>query len=223
MNCFPPLRPLLVVLALVGAGCRDTQVAHYRVDKSPLAPSASASASAASPAPAPVATAPTAATTAPGSLGPAAAPADSALHWTAPAHWTAQPTTGVRVATYSVVGDGGTAELAVTRFPGAVGGELANLNRWRGQVGLPPWTEAERDAAVRRLTVNGLAVTVSDFTGRVGDAPTRLLAAIVPQPTETWFFKFTGAPAVLEAEAAAFQALLESLNTTGGDDACCAH
>jgi hypothetical protein len=32
----------------------------------------------------------------------------------------------------------GKAEVTVSAFPGDTGGLLANLNRWRGQIGLEP-------------------------------------------------------------------------------------
>lgn len=49
----------------------------------------------------------------------------------------------MRLATYEMQGPSGPIEVAISRFPGDVGGMLANVNRWRGQVGLPPTTEAE--------------------------------------------------------------------------------
>jgi hypothetical protein len=38
--------------------------------------------------------------------------------------------------------DGTKGEVAISHFPGDVGGDLANVNRWRQQVALPPIDEA---------------------------------------------------------------------------------
>ena len=134
------------------------------------------------------------------------------LKWVAPAHWQSKPASGMRKATYVAAGEAGTsAELSVTAFPGAVGGELANINRWRGQLSLPPLAEAELAGAVTRETVHGLAVTLVDLTGGPADKPVRLLGAIVPHEGANWFFKFTGPPAVVAKEQSAFLEFVHSL------------
>lgn len=130
------------------------------------------------------------------------------LKWSAPDQWQSQPAAGMRKATYQVTGeDGAAAELAVTAFPGDVGGELANVNRWRGQMQLPPLTDAELPAAITRLTSDGLQIAVVDFNS----ANQRLLGAIVPVGDVTWFFKFTGPPTLIEREKPAFFAFLQTL------------
>lgn len=134
------------------------------------------------------------------------------LKWVAPAHWQSKPASGMRKATFVAPGDAGTlAELSVTAFPGAVGGELANINRWRGQLSLPPLGEAELAGAITRETVHGLAVTLVDLTGGPADKPVRLLGAIVPHDGANWFFKFTGPPSVVAKEQAAFLEFVRSL------------
>jgi hypothetical protein len=128
------------------------------------------------------------------------------LKWTAPAHWQSRPAAAMRKATYAVPGENGAAgDLSVTAFPGDVGGELANLNRWRGQLALPPLAAAEVEGAVTRLTSHGLPVTVVDFTGGPAGAPARMLGAIVPYDGATWFFKLTGPVDLVAKEKPAFQ------------------
>ena len=134
------------------------------------------------------------------------------LKWVAPAQWQSKPASAMRKATYVVAGDGGTvAELSVTAFPGAVGGELANVNRWRGQLQLPPIGEAELPGVISRRTVNGLPVTLVDLTGGTAGQPVRLLGAIVPSNGANWFFKFTGPAPLVAQEQAAFLRLVQSL------------
>jgi hypothetical protein len=135
------------------------------------------------------------------------------LKWTAPAHWQNRPASSMRKATFVVTDAGGAeAELAVTAFPGDVGGELANLNRWRGQLALPPIAAGELEGALNRLTVNGLPVVIVDITGGTADKPLRLLGAMVPFGGSTWFFKLTGPAALVGAEKPAFLAFVQTIS-----------
>jgi hypothetical protein len=174
-------------------------------DQPPAAPAA---------APAPATATPAAPSAAMGDMAstPVVTASGPGLKWTAPAGWQEKPSTGMRKATFVISGPAGaTAELAVTAFPGDVGGDLANLNRWRGQLSLPPVTEAEFAGAVTRLQVNGLGVTLADITGG-GDNPQRLLGAMVPHAGATWFFKLTGPTALVATEKPAFLSFVQSLS-----------
>ncbi len=167
---------------------------------------------------APVASAPVptpAATPAPDMANTPVIKADGpGLKWTAPALWQEKPATAMRKATYVVPGVGGAnGELAITAFPGDVGGELANVNRWRGQLQLPPLTAAELPASVTRVTANGLPVTLVDLTGGPAGSPVRLLGAMVPANGATWFFKLTGPADLVAAQKPAFLAFLQTLST----------
>lgn len=134
------------------------------------------------------------------------------LKWTAPTQWQAKPASAMRKASYAVSSPGGaTGEVAITAFPGDVGGELANVNRWRGQLMLAPIGAADLDRAVSRRDVNGLQVTIVDITGGTADAPQRLLGAIVPFGGATWFFKLVGPDAVVGAEAPTFLSFINTL------------
>ena len=125
--------PVVACALLLGA-CRDAKITSYRVpreaDPAPVAQTATPAA------PAGAAGAAMAST-------PVATTAGMALTWKAPANWQSKPATSMRKATYTIAGDGAEAELAITAFPGDVGGELANVNRWRGQLKLPELTADE--------------------------------------------------------------------------------
>lgn len=127
------------------------------------------------------------------------------LKWTAPAHWEARAATAVRKGSYTVKGPGDAAgDVAITAFPGDVGGELANVNRWRGQLQLPPWTAAQLDGAVVRRQQGALSVTIVDLTGGDAAQPSRMIGAIVPFNGATWFFKFAGPADLVAREHASF-------------------
>jgi hypothetical protein len=198
----PLLRPshpllLLPVLLLISA-CSDPKIAAYRIAREKpvnlVAPAAS-----------PMASGNTGDTT----LATAAVPS---LLWTAPAHWLAKPVSSVRKGSYAIASDSGaTADLSITAFPGDVGGERANLNRWRRQLDLAPLSEGETPADLTRFEHHALAFTVVDFANPAGQPATRLLGAIVPVGSATWFFKLTGPDTLVASEKAAFLAFLKTV------------
>ncbi len=203
------LWPVLLLTA-----CGDDDIVAYRVPKS-QDPAPPATAAAASPHASPVAV--------PGSAADGAKPADTtvatatgaALTWTAPSHWQPKAGSAMRKGSYAIVGDGGaTADLAITAFPGDVGGEAANVNRWRGQLGLAPLAEAQLSGAVLRLEANGLKLAVVDVSGSANGAATRLLGAMVPFGGATWFFKLVGPEAVVANERPAFLEFLKTVRAT---------
>lgn len=183
---------------LLLAACRDGDVVAYRVPKDSAA------------SPAAIATAPPTASpdaqvdSGGGKAGTTVATANGAgLAWTAPAAWRRVEGSAMRKATFAIgPADAPTAELAVTAFPGEVGGEAANVNRWRGQINLPPAGDFEISASLTRLEVNGLKMAVADLGG--GESSVRMLGAIVPFGNATWFFKLLGPDAVVAAERPAF-------------------
>jgi hypothetical protein len=113
----------------------------------------------------------------------------------------------MRKASYDAPGG---CDLSVTAFPGDVGGELANVNRWRGQVGLAPLQPQDLGGAVARFEANGLRFAVVDLrSGEAADAK-GMVGAIVPYGGATWFFKLAGPAPVVAAEKPQF---LEFLRT----------
>lgn len=137
-----------------------------------------------------------------------AAPRD--LHWTVPAGWTEQPGSGMRVATIAIAAGGGRAELSVVALPGPAGGMLANINRWRGQLGLPEIGEAQFAKTATKVTCPAGPVTVVEFAGAAGKGS--LFGGVLETGGRTWFFKATGPAAVLTAARADLRAFLEGLH-----------
>lgn len=143
------------------------------------------------------------------------APTDAAgapsLQWQAPADWKAKPITMMRKGSYAVSHGGTDADLAITAFPGDVGGLTANVNRWRGQVGLDPVDDATVGSVTTAFDANGLHFTLVDFAGSSPAGGQRILAALVPWQGATWFFKLTGPDRLVEDEKAAFGAFLQTV------------
>ena len=188
-----PALAVAASLCLTAAGCRDREITTYRAPKEKSAP--------------PPAAAAPAGTDAAGTMANTAVPtADGAnLTWTAPAHWQPKAASAMRKGSYTVPAGASAGDLAITAFPGDVGGEVANPNRWRGQLQLPPASEA--DLALTRFEQDGLKFAVVDFD----NGQQRLLGAIVPFRGTTWFFKLTGPAAPMAEEKPAFLAFLKTV------------
>lgn len=200
--------PALISLSLLFAGCQKEEVTAYRIPKEAAPPHAHSQPHAGG------AAAPTApaAPGAPGDMAstPVATASGANLQWTAPAHWAAKTGSSMRKGSYAIRGDGGEADMAITAFPGDVGGDLANLNRWRGQIGLPPVGQAEFESSTQHVDRNGLHMTVVDIVGTGANAQ-RILGAMVPYGGATWFFKLTGPDALVAKEKPAFTAFLDTI------------
>src|SRR5208283_5896950 len=137
------LTPLLLLLA---AGCHRDEVKVYRVakDQDQAQPQTAPALPTDSPNP----------SLPPGHPDISSAPGTSLpatprtglpqLTWTTPPGWTELPAGEMRVASFKVTGaDGKQADVSVIPLPGGAGGDFSNVNRWRGQVGLAPVSEAE--------------------------------------------------------------------------------
>lgn len=195
----------IIALGALAAGCGRNEAHSYRAPKDNPA--------------VPVVTAPVAPKTLapqqPGGPVPAGLPLAPAsateLTWSAPARWTAKPGNAMRKGSYAVTGEGGAAaDLSITTFPGDVGGQTANLNRWRGQLQLAPLSDAELAGSVQHLPQNGLEFTVVEMVNPSSPAPQRILGALLPLEGATWFFKLMGPDQLVAREKAVF---LEFLTT----------
>ncbi len=136
-----------------------------------------------------------------------AADAAGELTYTAPAGWEDAPASGIRKANLHVADDNGTAEVTVLAFPGDVGGRLANINRWRGQIGLAPVTAEDLPAFVESYQISkhgGLYI-------RLEGTENSILGALLPFHGYTWFFKLQGTTATVLANESAMKAFLDSV------------
>lgn len=194
----------LTAAALLLAACGEEKVSVYRVpkEKDPELPMAAAADASAQGGPAPGA-----------SMADTAVPTASGqdLVWQAPAAWVPKAASAMRKASYSVPGASGESDLSVTAFPGDVGGELANVNRWRGQIGLPALQPQDLDGAVTREEGNGLKFTIVELESPGDPAGKSILGAMVPFGGSTWFFKLTGPGPAVRAAKAAFIGFLHSV------------
>jgi len=202
---------------LLSPGCGRDQVSHASVAKEAPAPAPVMGSTHGS---APMAMPPGAmppGTMPPGSMPGAQLPppphptGQGALKWALPKGWTEAQGSGMRYATLTPPGQG-KVEMSVVVLPGAAGGELNNVNRWRGQIGLPPLDEAALGQARKAVKSKVGPVSVYDFTG-AGEIKSRMVTGLLATPDgSTWFFKLMGDADPVAKAKPAFMKYLETLH-----------
>ncbi len=189
--------------ALLAAGCRRDEVTHYRVPKEP-----------------PPTFTRTAGSGEGGAMGGGAVNDVGApprpggkLRWKLPKGWSesGSDASGMRYATLKPPVEG-KVDVSVVVLPGPAGGELANVNRWRGQIGLPPVDEPTLAASRRAVKTAGAGtVNVYDFTSE-GNVKSRVVAGLTEKEGSTWFVKMSGDAGPVAKAQPDFLRLLETLN-----------
>ena len=183
----------------VAGGCRRDEVTHYRVPKERAGADLT---------PAAVATPP------PGMAGDVPAPpppsGQARLTWTLPAGWSQSLTGGMRYATLKTPVPG-KLDVSVVVLPGPAGGELANVNRWRNQIGLPPLDAAAMAKERKTLATKAGPLAIYDFTSE-GQQKSRVVAALAEAGGSTWFLKMAGDEKPVATARAEFIRMLESVH-----------
>lgn len=137
-------------------------------------------------------------------MAPPASAGETGIADQPPASWLRQPPSPLRKLSYLISGQDGThCEVSLVTLGGGAGGILENVNRWRGQLGLPPLDDASLQKELKPPLTTPLGkVLIVDFTGspEKGDPSRdgRIIAGIVDRGNETVFFKLRGNPALTE-------------------------
>ena len=76
------------------------------------------------------------------------------VQWITPSHWLTQPTSSMRIGSFIVPFSEGQADLSVIKLGGDAGGMVANVNRWRGQLGLDQHDESEINKYILKESSN---------------------------------------------------------------------
>lgn len=148
----------------------------------------------------------------------------SSITYDVPAGWTEREATGMRQASFTVTRDNeDIVDVSVIALPGEAGGLLANVNFWRGQLGLNEIDEQQLPELLHTLTIDGnLQATSVDLTNEEpfderasetpsGSTPQRIIAAIHARSEHTWFIKMTGPHDVLTEHKQRFEAFVASI------------
>jgi hypothetical protein len=131
--------------------------------------------------------------------------------WTLPEGWQETPPTQMLLGRFEVSEANGQLEITVSAFPGDVGGTVANVNRWRSQIGLPPQSQKEIQAELRPLDVADGSAILVDMTNPRDDGAIRVIGVIWPRGGHTWFYKLSGDEPLAEREKPAFLEFVQSV------------
>jgi len=117
-----------------------------------------------------------------------------------------------------VFGKDGKGECYLTNLPGAGGGLMANVNRWRKQMGATPLS-AEEVSALPKKPLFGQSATLIDVTGNFGGMSGvdgkknyRLLGLILTNNAGAVFVKMVGPKADVDTNAGKFDEFISSLD-----------
>jgi hypothetical protein len=187
---------------IVFSGCDRDSVKVYKVDsKSPSTASSAATMPATMPTDIPV-------------------PDNSGLpnlKYTLPAGWKEKALTQMRVASFEVSENGKTADISVIPLGGMSGSDLANVNRWRGQVGLGALDEAGLQQLAEAVEICCHPAMLYDIARTNADPAdaSRILGAIFRTEETSWFFKMVGEASLVASQKANFIAFLKSTSFHG--------
>ena len=126
------------------------------------------------------------------------------LNYQIPAGWQEQPASGMRVATIKI----GDAELTIIPLATVAGDLVANVNRWRGQVGLDSISSAqiEQDCPV---------IDLGDAPGRlvelVGTTGQSMLGVIALRGDRAWFVKLLAPSDIIAQEKENFTSFIKTI------------
>jgi hypothetical protein len=157
---------------------------------------------------------------------PASAPAADVPKFEAPESWrSVPPASAFRKAEFAIGGDAQSASVTLIDFPTNAGplmtDPLANINRWRGEIGLAKIEEDQLEKSSEIIEVGGneakyvrlIPDTSKPEESKIDKAT---LAAMVTSGEQIWFIKLFGNRDVVIAEEENFKAFLKSMQFADG-------
>jgi hypothetical protein len=190
-------------ILIMAAGCGRDTVKVYHVDAS----------DAATPSPPPISPAVMPATMPDGLPTPDKSGLPT-LQYALPDGWEKKAPTAMRVASFGVSQDGKQADVSVIPLAGMAGADPANVNRWRGQVGLAALPDMDVANLAEKVSVGDQPADLYDLAGTApgGGEGQRILGVILHRDDTAWFFKMTGEAGLVEQQKPAFIAFLKSVS-----------
>lgn len=143
---------------------------------------------------------------------PAPRAPSAGLTFEKPEAWADGKAGGMRKAAFIAHSGSDLAEITVIDLPAAANDLLGNVNRWRGQVGLPAVTAEELPANVQQVP---LADGTGDFVELVAPAeaekPQTILGVVAVRGDKAWFIKLQGESALAAQEKQRFLDFVKSM------------
>lgn len=118
-------------------------------------------------------------------------PSTGNLIWDTPATWKVKPASSMRLASFDIPAGDDSVDCSIVQLMGPAGGLVANVIRWRGQIGLPKATDVEiMESAENFECALGTIYYVKLFNEN--NPEDAILAAVIPQRMATLFVKGRG-------------------------------
>ncbi|NQY74733.1 MAG: hypothetical protein HRT90_08230 [Candidatus Margulisbacteria bacterium] len=123
-----------------------------------------------------------------------------------PSHWHQQPPTRMRIMGFFVQEyPPNEIDISITTLTGDAGGLLANVNRWRNQIQLPPISQKE--LRVETKTISDHQMNIVDVKG----PQKRVLVGMYRLHDQQFFFKMMGKNPIVAQEEKVFYQFLNSI------------
>lgn len=129
------------------------------------------------------------------------------ITWKVPSQWIELEQTKFRKGNYVTING---AQITITSFPGQVGSDLNNINRWRNQLNLPPIKSLKDKNIVTKIKTNEKTIKLITIKNKQKAMST----AIYKNKNETWFFKLTGSTEQVVKNKRDFIKLIKSIKKT---------
>lgn len=134
------------------------------------------------------------------------------LKYTLPDGWKEKAPSAMRVASFDISQNGKSVDVSVVPLGGQAGGDLANVNRWQGQLNQPALDDDAIQKMAEKVTVAGQPAELYDLMGTASDSsPARIISVILHRDDTVWFFKMDGDAVLVEQQKPAFISFLQSL------------
>lgn len=144
-------------------------------------------------------------------------PTANAVIWQAPTDWKEVAPGQFQVTAFTTEIGG---KISVSKLPGDAGGIPANINRWRGQVGLDPLPDEKIGGQPLEVAESNNEMLLFNLIPPDASPDTPgILAAILPLASESWYFKFTASSGELQKNGGVFMSFLRSVRTPGSKTA----
>ncbi len=143
------------------------------------------------------------------------------VKYESPDGWQVVPASGIRKVTFRIEDDAREAMVTVIAFSAAAGplmaDPLANVNRWRSEVGLAPLAADDLSAATAQIQVDRFQAIYVEAIPDVSksDEPSAdrgTLAAMATGDDVVWFFKITGDRDLVVSHRDQFKSFLKSVH-----------
>ncbi len=140
---------------------------------------------------------------------PAVDRSNTGLVWEVPTDFVAGRQSSQRLGSYTVEGESPqTLDISITRFPGNVGGLVANVNRWRGQLGLAP-VNSEAEVHMHDHPAGTLVFKLIDLNNDTANEA--MLIGLLEFQGNSWFFKMSGQSPLVSEQRDNFILLINSV------------